>query len=638
MGKRKTIAVCVTGYDEQNEIMIIHGAREKCRELGFNLITFFNSMRKPELNLDLVIPEDIVNGEMQVIKLINFDMIDGILVFGDSMLSSSMLFNIANEAKKRGVPMVDIDDPSYDVCEKITLSNENAMEDVIRHLVEDHGFTEIDFINGFKNNPQSDQRLAAYKKVLTENGIPIDESRIHYGEFWRKSIECTENIIKRGKLPQAIACANDTMAIFCMDTLKEHGFRIPEDVVVTGFDATIDSTLCTPTLTTARRAIYEAGLAAVEKLARMMKGEDTEYETFVESVLVRRESCGCVPVTPRKDETYEERYAKLNRFKQFNRYILYMNSEFANITSSEDLYEPLREGADIFGFEKMFVCINFDIEHKQDLIDIDKDDSNPWTVPEKMVSMLSKGHDVPVGTEFYTSELIPGGLDDEDGPVHYVIAPIYFKRNFLGYLAIVPPDNYIEGDMFSAWLVAIQNNAGSFYMNNELTEAIGELQKLYLRDPLTGLFNRRGLNKYEVPYIEDALKKGRLAAIICADVDGLKKINDIYGHEEGDNAIVRSSSAIIRCFPVGSICVRTGGDEFLIASSFKDERELKATIKDVYRNLTEYNAISNKPYKVGCSCGYALIPQEGYDIDEITKLADKNMYDEKLKRKTVRKD
>ena len=637
--KRKTIAVCVTGYDEQNEIRMIHGALSKCKELGFNLLTFFNSMRKPELNLDFVIPEDIVNGEMQVIRLINYDMIDGILVFGDSMLSSSMLFNVAAEAKKRGIPMVDIDDPSYNVCEKITLSNEHAMEAVIRHLVEDHGFTEIDFINGFKNNPQSDERLAAYKKVLTEHGIPIDESRIHYGEFWRRSIECTKDIIKRGKLPQAIACANDTMAIFCMDTLKEHGYKLPEDIVVTGFDATFDSELCTPTLTTARRAIYEAGVAAVEKLARMMDGQNEEYETFVESVLVKGESCRCVPMTARKDETYEERYAKLNRFKQFNRYILYMNSEFANITSSEELYEPLREGAEIFGFEKMFVCINIDIEHKQDAIDISRDEANPWEIPDKMVSMLKIGHDVPIGTEFDTSELIPGGLDDEEGPVHYVFAPIYFKRNFLGYLAIVPPENYIEGDMFSAWLVAIQNNAGSFYMNNELSEAIGELQKLYLRDPLTGLFNRRGLNKYEAPFVENAVKGGMLAAIICADVDRLKKINDAYGHEEGDNAIVRSSSALIRCFPVGSICVRTGGDEFLIAAAFKNERELKAAIKDVYRNLDEYNAVSEKPYKVGCSCGYALIPAKGgYDLDEITKIADKNMYDEKLRRKAVRKE
>ena len=90
---------------------------------------------------------------------------------------------------------------------------------------------------------------------------------------------------------------------------------------------------------------------------------------------------------------------------------------------------------------------------------------------------------------------------------------------------------------------------------------------------------------------------------------------------------------------MGSICVRTGGDEFLVISSFDNEKELKASIKDVYRNLAEYNAISNKPYKVGCSCSYALVPTDGeYDLDEIQKIADKNMYEEKVKRKAVRKD
>ena len=636
--RRKTIAVCVTGYDEQNEIRKIEGVLSRCRELGYNLLVFFNSQRKPELNLDLVIPEDIVNGEMQILRLINYDLIDGIIVFGESMLSDKMLFEIADKAKKRGIPMVDIDDPMFDVCEKITLSNEVAMEAVIRHLVEDHGFTRIDFINGFKNNPQSDERLAAYKKVLTEHGIPIEESRIHYGEFWRKSIECTKTIMMRKELPQAIACANDTMAIFCMETLKEAGYRIPEDIVVTGFDATADSVLCKPTLTTARRAIFESGVAAMDKLDRMIKGEKVEYETFVESLLVKGESCGCIPIKPRREETYEERYAVLNAFKQFNRYVLYMNSEFSNIKNSEELYEPLREGAEIFGFQKVYVCINVDIEHKQDLIDIDEKD--PWVIPERMVSMLQIGHEVPIGQEFDTKDLIPGGIDDKQEPVSYWFAPLYFKRNFLGYIALTMPQTYyIEGDMFSTWLVSISNNAGSFYMNNELSDAIGELQKLYLRDPLTGLYNRRGLNKLEKPYIEKALEEGKLAALICADVDGLKKVNDNYGHEEGDNAIVRSSSALIRCFPVGSICVRTGGDEFLVIAAFEDEKELKRSIKDVNRNLLEYNAISNKPYKVGCSCGYALVPAEGgYDLDEIQKRADKNMYDEKLKRKTVRKD
>lgn len=635
--KHKTIAICVTGYDDQNEITKIMGIKARCKELGYNVLTFFNSQRKPELNLDLIIPEDILNGEKMVVKLINYDLIDGMIVFGDSMLWPEMLEKIAAECKKRGIPMVDIDDPTFDVCEKITLSNEKAMEYVIRHLVEDHGLTKIDFINGFKNNPQSDERLAAYKKILTEHNIPIEEERIHYGEFWRKSVDCTKTIMARGELPEAIACANDTMAIYCMDTLKEAGYRIPDDVIVTGFDATFDSQMCKPTLTTARRAIFESGVAAVDVLTKMMNGEKVDHETFVESVLVKGESCGCVPFTQRREETYEEKYERINRFKQFNRYILYMNSEFSNITNSEELYQPMTEGCRIFQIEKLYVCINIDIEHKQDLVDLDE--INPWEVPDRMVSMFKHGHDVEVGTEFATKDLIPGGINDSEGPVNYVFAPLYFKKNFIGYVALKAPEDYIEGDIFCAWLVSISNNAGSFYMNNELSEAIGELQKLYLRDPLTGLYNRRGLNKYEKPYIEKALAEGKMPALICADVDGLKKVNDNYGHEEGDNAIVRSSAALIRCFPVGSICVRTGGDEFLVISSFDDEKELKASIKDVYRNLAEYNAISNKPYKVGCSCSYALVPTSGkYDLDEIQKIADKNMYEEKVKRKAVRKD
>lgn len=99
--KRRTFAICVTGYDEQNEMMTIKGALDRCKQLDINLLIFFNPLRKPELNLNFEIPEDIVNGEMQILKLINFDMIDGLIVFGDSMLSEKMLFELRDRAKEK---------------------------------------------------------------------------------------------------------------------------------------------------------------------------------------------------------------------------------------------------------------------------------------------------------------------------------------------------------------------------------------------------------------------------------------------------------------------------------------------------------------------------------------------------------
>ena len=332
---------------------------------------------------------------------------------------------------------------------------------------------------------------------------------------------------------------------------------------------------------------------------------------------------------------------KLKKIRvRFNNYLQKMNTIFAEATTSEQLFESTLEGAEFFGFNRLFVCICEGIEKVDKSIKESVTGEKKYGLTDRMVSVVKYGHDVFNGTSFDTKKLLPVDIFHESKPCFIAFSPMYFKMRFLGYIAYDPSIIISDkGDLVATWIMQLENHAGTFYMNNELSDAMGELQKLYLRDPLTGLYNRRGLNKLEKPYVEKALEEGKLAAIICADVDGLKKVNDNYGHEEGDNAIVRSSSALIRCFPVGSICVRTGGDEFLVISSFDDERELKRSIKDVYRNLLEYNEISNKPYKVGCSCGYALVPRSGeYDLDEIQKQADKNMYDEKLKRKAVRKD
>ena len=639
MLKHKTIAVCVTGYNKNNEMKAVKGIKDKCREYGYNTLEFVNTIIKPELNSNIVIDKNVVNGEMQVFKLMNYDLIDAVIIFGDSFLDSDVFSRIVKTAKERGIPLIDIDDEMHTGVNKVTLSNRYAMESVIRHLIEHHGLTDIAFINGFRNNVQSDERLSAYKKILTEHNIPIREDMIYYGEFWTKSKECTEEIIRKGRLPQAIACANDTMACFCMDVLKSHNIRIPEDIIVTGFDGLVSGSEYTPSVTSVRRALYTAGATAVDLLKKFFEGEELPEETFVESEFVEGQSCGCVTEEYKVDIPYERRFEVVHGYKQFNKYVLDMNIEFSHIKDHNDLFTPLYFGAKLLGIDTLYICIDSRIANGQDILDVDKEPLDEWGVPQKMKSMLVLGHNVPVGFGFDTCDLIPGGLHDEEECFDYMFLSLYFKNNFLGYMAFIPPEDYMESDFLSTWIVAINNNAGGFYLNYDLTVALEELQRLYLRDMLTGFFNRRGLNKYERSFISSALKKEKVIAVVCADVDNLKKVNDSFGHEEGDNAIVTSANAMKEAFPDDSILVRTGGDEFLIYAAFDGSGEVDAVIGNVDRILDEYNRTSGKPYKAGCSCGYTLIrPGDEYVLDDIKNAADDNMYEVKRRKKAVRSD
>jgi DNA-binding LacI/PurR family transcriptional regulator len=335
---RKTIAVCVTGYDWEYESRIVNGIFMRCRELDINLLVFSNLKRKPELNSDRVLPESVIWGEMEIFKLINYDTVDGIIIIGESILDENVIGQIYEQAKLHGIPAVNVNDSKHVLSGNVLLSDKRAMEFVMSHLVEDHGFTKINFIGGFPGNLQTEERLAAYKKILSEHNIPIEEDRIAYGEFWKRSIDCTNKFLDAPELPQAIVCASDTMAIFCMDTIKERGLRIPEDIVVTGFDGIKDCELYSPTITSVRRGFNEAGIAAVDVLADLWSGRSNAPVTVnVDSVLVRNGSCGCA--SPAKSKNFfNSFYDDQNNLLELSTDINEMNSKFANAATSAELF------------------------------------------------------------------------------------------------------------------------------------------------------------------------------------------------------------------------------------------------------------------------------------------------------------
>ncbi|MBQ8966917.1 GGDEF domain-containing protein [Ruminococcus sp.] len=636
--KRKTIAVCVTGFDLEYEMDVVRGIKDKCRELGINLLAFYNPTRKPPIDMGIVIPDDLMNGEMSVYKLIDYDNIDGIVIFGESILGEAAFFEICEKAKAHNVPLINVDDLQHTAGKRIVLSNSFAMSSVVEHLITVHGLTRIDFIGGFKeDNIQSEERLAAYKATLEKHGIPVEEDRIFYGEFWQKAIGCTEEILSRDELPEAIVCANDTMAFFCMDTIKAHGLKIPDDIIVTGFDAIKDCRDYSPTPTTVRRATYESGSVAVELLLKMAAGEEIDDVTYVESVLMTGQSCGCKPLVRPDEISYNQRYFYYQDFKEFTRFLLFMDLAHSSVTESVHLFDSLYDTAKFFKLKELYVCISDDLENSAEKIDLDSEES-PWKLPEHMVSLFQMGHGVPVGYRFPTKLLLPYGIDDSEAPVCYAFAPLYFKKFFLGYMAGVLTDMELDDSLLATWLTTVSNNVGSFYMNNKLERALDELEALNLHDALTGLYNRRGMKKYEHELLNRAIAEGRYFSVICADVDGLKVINDAYGHEEGDKAISVCSRTLLEVFPEDSICVRTGGDEFMVLGVFDDEKAPDNYIKEIYGRVAAYNAEHDEQYKVGCSCGYVIVkPTAETSLSELKNEADSRMYTEKHRRKTVRK-
>ena len=637
--RRKCIAVCVTGYNWEYETRVVSGISKKCAELDINVLVFATLIKHPPLNVDRKLPKSIIRGESEIFNLINYDLIDGIIILGDSIISENIITDIADKTAERNILVVNVNDPNHKLYRNVILSDKTAMELIMRHLIEVHHLTKVNFIGGFPGNLQTEERLAAYKKILSEHNIPIEDSRIAYGEFWKKAAECTEKFMSSEDKPEAIVCASDTMAIFAMDYLQNNGYRIPEDIIITGFDGIADCELYSPTITTVRRGFSAAGKKAVEIIADICDGKQTDDTYEIDSEFIPMQSCGCVRKSQKHIYDYSgEKYGIENSDLEFRTYIHDMNTDFAAVKKPEELFYAAKQSAEYFKLKKLFICLCSNIERDSGKLDENDLMTDFKGISDTMVNMFSFGSNVPIEYKFPASELVPEDILSGDKPVVFAFSPLYFKDTFLGYLAYEPSCFKGRGENFATWIMMLSNNTGSFYMNKKLELVVEQLEDLYVRDALTGLYNRRGMIRYGRELLDRAKKAGSCLTVICSDIDNLKPINDLYGHEAGDNAILQTAKAISASMPANAVCVRTGGDEFCSVFDQCSEDEINHIIENIDKTLENYNSTSGLPYKIGCSCGsYSMNANKTESVEKITAFADEEMYKVKTRKKAMRK-
>ncbi|MEZ0536858.1 GGDEF domain-containing protein [Caldicellulosiruptoraceae bacterium PP1] len=166
-------------------------------------------------------------------------------------------------------------------------------------------------------------------------------------------------------------------------------------------------------------------------------------------------------------------------------------------------------------------------------------------------------------------------------------------------------------------------------------ERIEKIKNLSSVDPLTGLYNRRYFLK---ELVQESLNYERTALKFCIayfDMDNLKPLNDIYGHAIGDKAIKIIANVLKRSIRKVDIPARFGGDEFAILFKSCSYEGIKNRIEKIIDEIEEISS-RELPEKIYVSCGIAIYPDDSNNLDELMKIADNRMYEEKLKHKIER--
>ena len=287
------------------QFSIISGIFDATQHYGISLVVVNGS----EYNT----PREFNRYANLIYQWVDKDNVDGIILV-------SAVFNFVDEEFQRNIcqaleplPVRVLGKIAGD-SPNIVIDNASGLRDVIRHLIEKHGYRRLAFVNGPLQNKDAEERYSVYKEVLAEYNIPFDPDLVVQGGFLYADGQLTVRTLwdERKVKVEAIISANDDMALGILDALRGRGIKVPEQVALTGFDDTDGASTAMPPLTTVRQPVYQQAYQCVELLVAQIKGENTPASVISSTQPVYRRSCGCLSLATQKTMTVIDTPTKLD--------------------------------------------------------------------------------------------------------------------------------------------------------------------------------------------------------------------------------------------------------------------------------------------------------------------------------------
>ncbi|NAZ76346.1 diguanylate cyclase [Kineococcus sp. T13] len=551
---------------------------------------------------------------------------------------------LCSRAVALGLPVVTISRRLPGIV-NVDADNATATRELMAHLLDECGVRRPALLRGVPDSPDSAVREEGFRRALAERGLEVDEDLVLEGSFRRElAHRAVTALLARRRDVDAVVATNDAMAHGAVDALRMAGLSVPGDVLVTGFDDVPAVRGPDLSLTTVDPRLDEQGRAAVRSLRAQAAGAGGTGDVRVPTTLVRRGSTrqaaapGSVPVPAVGDV---EAVARLDQD-----HLLEITRAFADCTSLEELVGELAAHVPRLGVRSCFLVLL---------------QESPGGAPAARLALAYAGGAV-------STEPVPFGHDELLPPGHLALLGGRAVMRTLatgacqhGYLLLEPGRgdrsrmlDLLQVDLTRALdalarerrlqqqaeelerVVALrtrqleQEVAVRREAEAGLRRANAELERIALRDPLTGLANRRALDGALAGSWARAARAGEPLALAVCDVDHFKAYNDRYGHPAGDQCLraVASALASVAVRP-GDVSARHGGEEFAVLLPGTDEAgaaHVAGRLLAAVRALGLEHAGSAHA-TVSVSVGWSVLrPARGGRVEDLVDAADRALY------------
>ncbi|MBP5604906.1 MAG: substrate-binding domain-containing protein, partial [Ruminiclostridium sp.] len=625
--KKKIIGVCLTRAEDDFRTSFLTHFQNCAIENNFKLIVF-NS------------PSDFINKSIndncskKIYDLINYDVMDAFVILCETIYDHSLTCQLTEKAHSCNIPVILIHEQAKG-CFCVVRKYTEEFKTMLRHLFSVHGIKKPVFIGGYKeNDPQTQIRLECFRDVLSEFGTEYSSDMVFYGKYYEApTTEIIQKILDSDTgIPDAFICANDMMAMAACNTLAANGYRVPEDIKVSGFDGIENAEYFIPGITTCKEDIRALAAQTADIINNALDGTMTPGTFYEHYLPVFRGSCGCRNDTETDygkivkllfDRHFDSRQHEMHIYRWANS-ALY--SEGINSLSSA-LKDLLLVDSSVFLYNDFIMT----------LFGTAPEGSSAY--PHKEFTVIaSHPHDLYAGRNgrFPAYDMMPDFGKWLENTSMCVLTPIIVGDGSCGvYCVYTDTPGEIADKMFRiaqninivfGALVSriIKRNIQSSMMNAMYT------------DIPTGLPNLKGITKWFNEFSSNDSNHRLAIAVGVYSIPQYKYIFENYGTDEIEQAVKYTADALKIAYSDNKFIARTANDEFTVFSYSDFEDELNETVENsfsVFSGIIDaYNTNNDKKYFLEINYG-RTIANAGWNgnLRTFIKLAGSEMYINKLK-------
>jgi len=636
---RKKLALFVNGYCGEIVSQFMSGFWDNLEE---NTVDVYSFCAFPSF----IMEDEEMHSEMNIYHLPDLHDFDAAIIVANGLDYLDVCEDLHKRCVEANIPFVMA---GYKVEEGHFIMSDNVVgtKQLIEYVVDTLGCKDIAFLAGGRNNIDSNIRMKVVREYMASKGLHLpdteeeDDTRLYYSNWEHQgAVNYILNIVKKKSIPEIIICANDELAMVSCNELEANGYRVPEDVMVTGFDHSYFSKIFYPSISSVDQGYQQLGLECANIIKGIFAGDKELKEVVIPSKFCPMESTGeiidgATDLIRRKVGKTEFTDSSLDT--SFSRKVYDIERLVLTADNFSEIHDRLKQVYELYEyFETDPFHIVLDERYKNSLNDM-QDYFKSYEYSEKFDAVYSRENGVVYPPTVITRHQLVPNIEELGKNRYFLFAPLHEHGMTFGYMVLCDDTHRINNkNGVKKYEDSISVAFGRLLQTLRLHDLNKKLFDISQTDSLTHVKNRNAYDQKEKEFDSWIANNGSSLCFSVGvfDINNLKYVNDTFGHEKGDLYILGSCQLLCKAYKHSPV-YRIGGDEFVVILTGEDQNHQYEILEAMYAQMQEiYETETDVERRVSIAGGIAEYdPETDTCFADVFKKADTIMYAKKTEMK-----